>query len=57
MLTRKHFAGLANALAASRPTHPCQVWTRTRDEIAEYLATTNPAFDRQRFYRATEGIT
>lgn len=57
-MTRRDFEAIARAMARARPpedrTEQTIAWHRCRRHIADALAELNPAFDRMRFYRATE---
>ena len=56
-MTRKHFELIAAALASERPapdSDAALVWEHVRNAIIDALATTNPHFDRDRFFKACE---
>lgn len=59
-MTRKHFEAIAHALRIERPAmdgefppyDALETWQRVVRNIASVCASTNGAFDRERFYRA-----
>lgn len=57
-MTRKHFEGIAKALKDGMPheddTAEYVAYHRAIASVADYLATTNPAFDRAKFIKACE---
>lgn len=63
-MTRKDFIAIANILAARRPVfnyddedtkERLEAWAKLRSDFADFLATCNPMFDRDRFIRACNG--
>jgi hypothetical protein len=54
-LTRQHFALIAATMQSNMPSVPGEAlrqWCSTVKALADTLATTNPAFNRQKFILA-----
>ncbi len=54
-MTRAHFEVVAAGLAAAKPlngTVPLDAWGVAVRKVADFLADTNPRFERAAFYRA-----
>jgi hypothetical protein len=57
-MTRKDFQAIARAFrdTATEPWSDSEeLWSELLHKVADYLATTNPRFDRERFLRAATG--
>jgi len=54
-MRRKHFEAIAQAFAYTKPIKPSgpvySQWSHDVEQIALALATTNPRFDKERFFR------
>lgn len=51
-MSRRDFEGIAREIGQSSATKSVSVKRRIAHDVAEYLRTTNPAFDTPRFIKA-----